>query len=152
MPVISSGRSEPTPPTCKSHAQALPPPTCSCLFSVGAYNLSLYGSTVLQGLSPYWIGVWFINHGTEGWRMLGGVMLCVTGVEALFADLGHFSIPSIGVSPASPGRGCVVDGAPLIPANLASSRIFIFCNLTARLPLIFTWVWVCPWPSRMACC
>ena len=29
--------------------------------------------------------------------MLGGVMLCITGAEALFADLGHFSIPSIGV-------------------------------------------------------
>ena len=61
------------------------------------YNLNLYGSTVLQGISPHWIAVWFINHGTNGWRMLGGVMLCITGTEALFADLGHFSIPSIRV-------------------------------------------------------
>ena len=69
----------------------------SAIFSVGVYNLNLYGSTVLQGISPHWIAVWFINHGTDGWRMLGGVMLCITGTEALFADLGHFSIPSIRV-------------------------------------------------------
>jgi hypothetical protein len=29
--------------------------------------------------------------------MLGAVMLSITGTEALFADLGHFSIKSIGV-------------------------------------------------------
>ena len=29
---------------------------------------------------------------TDGWRSLGGILLAFTGVEALFADLGAFSI------------------------------------------------------------
>ena len=41
---------------------------------------------------------YFLRTGTEGWRSLGGVLLCVTGCEALFADLGHFSRKSIQVS------------------------------------------------------
>ncbi len=41
--------------------------------------------------------IFFINHGAAAWRMLGAVMLCITGTEALFADLGHFSIRSISI-------------------------------------------------------
>ena len=29
--------------------------------------------------------------------MLGGILLCVTGTEAMFADLGHFNIKAIQV-------------------------------------------------------
>ncbi|ESR61294.1 hypothetical protein CICLE_v10014399mg [Citrus x clementina] len=31
----------------------------------------------------------------EGWLLLGGTVLCITGSEALFADLGHFNRSSI---------------------------------------------------------
>lgn len=41
---------------------------------------------------------YFLRNGKEGWRSLGGVLLCVTGCEALFADLGHFSRKSIQAS------------------------------------------------------
>ena len=45
---------------------------------------------VVQGLSPTW-GIRFLfNHGVDGWLTLGGVVLCVTGAEALYADRGHF--------------------------------------------------------------
>ena len=30
--------------------------------------------------------------------MLGGILLCVTGTEAMFADLGHFSVTAIQVA------------------------------------------------------
>lgn len=36
--------------------------------------------------------------GTEGWVSLGGVVLSITGVETMFADLGHFSSSSIKVA------------------------------------------------------
>ena len=45
---------------------------------------------VLQGLSPVWAVRFMIDHGTEGWLTLGGVVLCCTGAEALYADRGHF--------------------------------------------------------------
>jgi KUP system potassium uptake protein len=45
---------------------------------------------VVQGLSPTW-GIRFLaDHGAHAWLTLGGVVLCVTGAEALYADRGHF--------------------------------------------------------------
>jgi KUP system potassium uptake protein len=45
---------------------------------------------VLQALSPTWGARFMIDHGVKGWLTLGGVVLCVTGAEALYADRGHF--------------------------------------------------------------
>jgi KUP system potassium uptake protein len=45
---------------------------------------------VVKGLSPTY-GIRFLaDHGVDGWLTLGGVVLCVTGAEALYADRGHF--------------------------------------------------------------
>src|SRR3954466_6316374 len=52
---------------------------------------------VLQGLSPTW-GIRFLgDHGTAGYLVLGGVVLAVTGAEALYADRGHFGAAPIRV-------------------------------------------------------
>jgi KUP system potassium uptake protein len=46
--------------------------------------------SVLQAANP-WHGVsFFIQHGIAGFLTLGAVVLCVTGGEALYADMGHF--------------------------------------------------------------
>ena len=45
---------------------------------------------VLQGLSPTWGARFMIDHGVYAWLTLGGVVLCCTGAEALYADRGHF--------------------------------------------------------------
>ena len=38
----------------------------------------------------------FLSHaGSVGWLVLGGVFLCITGAEALYADMGHFGKKSI---------------------------------------------------------
>jgi KUP system potassium uptake protein len=46
--------------------------------------------SVLQGLSPSWAVRFFVTHGAYAYLMLGGVVLAVTGAEALYADRGHF--------------------------------------------------------------
>jgi KUP system potassium uptake protein len=52
---------------------------------------------VLQGLSPTW-GIRFLfDHGIAGYLVLGGVVLAVTGAEALYADRGHFGAGPIRV-------------------------------------------------------
>ena len=59
---------------------------------IGVLGLSqvLKDPAVLQGLSPSW-GVRFMaDHGVAGYLVLGGVVLAVTGAEALYADRGHF--------------------------------------------------------------
>ena len=45
---------------------------------------------MLQGLSPTWGVRFLIDHGVSGYLVLGGVVLAVTGAEALYADRGHF--------------------------------------------------------------
>jgi KUP system potassium uptake protein len=45
---------------------------------------------VLEGLSPSYGVQFFVNHGFEAFLALGGVVLAVTGAEALYADRGHF--------------------------------------------------------------
>ncbi len=45
---------------------------------------------VLQGLSPVWGARFMLDHGVDAWLALGGVVLCCTGAEALYADRGHF--------------------------------------------------------------
>ena len=45
---------------------------------------------VLQGLSPTWGARFLVDHGVAGFLTLGGVVLAVTGAEALYADRGHF--------------------------------------------------------------
>jgi KUP system potassium uptake protein len=45
---------------------------------------------VLQGLSPSWGVRFMVDHGVAAFLTLGGVVLCVTGAEALYADRGHF--------------------------------------------------------------
>jgi KUP system potassium uptake protein len=45
---------------------------------------------VLQAISPYYGAQFLLHHGVHGFLLLGSVVLCVTGAEALYADMGHF--------------------------------------------------------------
>jgi KUP system potassium uptake protein len=88
--------------------------------------LGLYGviqhPAVLAGLDPrYAIAA---LGAPSGFLLLGGVFLCVTGAEALYADMGHVGAPAIRVSwyglvlPAlvlnyAGQTGLLLDGAPI---------------------------------------
>jgi KUP system potassium uptake protein len=45
---------------------------------------------VLAALNPRYGLAYLFTHGLSGFLVLGGVFLCVTGAEALYADMGHF--------------------------------------------------------------
>jgi KUP system potassium uptake protein len=45
---------------------------------------------VLLGLDPRYAISYLAHGGFKGFAVLGGVFLCVTGAEALYADMGHF--------------------------------------------------------------
>ncbi|KAI0540024.1 potassium uptake protein [Xylaria digitata] len=66
--------------------------------SFGIYNLVNYDHSVLKAFSPYYAIHFFVRGKTEAWKMLGGILLSFTGVEALFADLGAFSMQAIQIS------------------------------------------------------
>ncbi|OEL26576.1 Potassium transporter 22 [Dichanthelium oligosanthes] len=66
--------------------------------TVGVYNLLRHDVGVLRAFNPKYILDYFRRNGRDGWVSLGGVLLCFTGTEALFADLGYFSVRSIQLS------------------------------------------------------
>ncbi|HEX3761148.1 MAG TPA: KUP/HAK/KT family potassium transporter [Kofleriaceae bacterium] len=53
---------------------------------------------VLRALSPSYGVAYFMRHGWHGFPILGVVVLCLTGGEALYADMGHFGARPIRVA------------------------------------------------------
>ena len=45
---------------------------------------------VLLAINPWYAVRFFIEHGKHGFLVLASVVLCITGGEALYADMGHF--------------------------------------------------------------
>ncbi|KAK4601437.1 hypothetical protein RGQ29_010836 [Quercus rubra] len=66
--------------------------------AVGIYNVIKWNPRVYQALSPYYVYKFFRDTGKDGWTSLAGVILCVTGTEAMFADLGYFTAASLRVT------------------------------------------------------
>jgi KUP system potassium uptake protein len=78
---------------------------------------------VLAAVNPRYAIAYLFSHGVHGFLVLGGVFLCVTGAEALYADMGHFgrrpirlawftiAFPSLLLNYAGQAA-LVLDGAP----------------------------------------
>ncbi|KAJ4955282.1 hypothetical protein NE237_012065 [Protea cynaroides] len=65
---------------------------------VGIFNLIQHDPLVLRAFNPVHIFRYFNGEPKQAWLSLGGIVLCMTGTEAMFADLGHFSVRSIQIS------------------------------------------------------
>ena len=57
--------------------------------ALGLWGIAQYPS-VLQAINPYYGARLIATNGFAGFLVLGGIFLCVTGAEALYADMGHF--------------------------------------------------------------
>lgn len=53
---------------------------------------------ILQAINPYYAFNFFMENSFHGFVILGSVVLCITGGEALYADMGHFGRKPIQVS------------------------------------------------------
>lgn len=97
---------------------------------------------VFAALNPIYGLSYLSEHGVTGFLVLGAVFLCVTGAEALYADMGHFGsrpiklawfsvvFPSLIVNYAGQAA-LVLEGAP------TDGNIFYrLCPETLLLPLI----------------
>ncbi|XP_057522652.1 potassium transporter 8-like [Amaranthus tricolor] len=69
-----------------------------CISAIGLYNIVHWNPYVYQALSPYYMYKFLRKTQRGGWMSLGGILLCMTGSEAMFADLGHFSQLSIKIA------------------------------------------------------
>jgi KUP system potassium uptake protein len=57
--------------------------------TLGAMEI-IQAPATLSALNPWYGIMLFAHHGVAAFFVLGGVVLAVTGAEALYADLGHF--------------------------------------------------------------
>ncbi|XP_020593750.1 putative potassium transporter 8 isoform X2 [Phalaenopsis equestris] len=69
-----------------------------CISALGIYNIVHWNPHVYQALSPYYMLRFLKKTKKGGWMSLGGILLCITGSEAMFADLGHFSYAAIQIA------------------------------------------------------
>ncbi|XP_058007887.1 potassium transporter 2 isoform X1 [Hevea brasiliensis] len=69
-----------------------------CISALGLYNIIHWNPHVYQALSPYYMFKFLKKTRKDGWMSLGGILLCITGSEAMFADLGHFSYAAIQIA------------------------------------------------------
>jgi len=108
---------------------------------LGIWGISRYPS-VLIAIDPRHGLSYLISGGIRGFLVLGGVFLCVTGAEALYADMGHFGagpiklawstivFPSLVLNYAGQAA-LALEGAPI------SDNIFYrLCPTFLLLPLV----------------
>jgi KUP system potassium uptake protein len=98
---------------------------------------------VLQALSPTWGARFMLDHGVAAWLALGGVVLAVTGAEALYADRGHFGATPIRMTwfaivfPAVLlnylGQGALI----LSDHKAIQNPFYLLAPSWAQLPLVF---------------
>jgi KUP system potassium uptake protein len=98
---------------------------------------------ILRALSPTYGVRFFADDGLTAFLSLGGVVLAVTGAEALYADMGHFGRSPIrrawfaAVFPALTlnylGQGALLHEHPAAAAN----PFYLLVPHWARLPMVF---------------
>jgi KUP system potassium uptake protein len=97
---------------------------------------------VLAAVNPGCAGSFLVHGGAVGWLILGGVFLCITGAEALYADMGHFGrapirrswflivLPALLISYAGQ-IGLMFDGGPI-----QGNPFFLLAPSWAVYPLV----------------
>ncbi|XXG80655.1 hypothetical protein AAC387_Pa09g1471 [Persea americana] len=60
--------------------------------SIGLFNFFKHDPSVIKALYPKYIIDYFRRNKKDAWISLGGIILCTTGAEALFAHVGLLSI------------------------------------------------------------
>ncbi|DBA78607.1 hypothetical protein WJX77_006388 [Trebouxia sp. C0004] len=63
--------------------------------TIGVYNIIKWQPDIFKAVSPSYAVRYFQSGSRGAWLSLGGCVLCITGSEAMFADMGHFSHKSI---------------------------------------------------------
>ena len=61
---------------------------------LGVYNI-IKAPQILAAINPYYAISFMIEHAKLAFVVLGSVVLVLTGVEALYADMGHFGVRPI---------------------------------------------------------
>ncbi|XP_058106790.1 probable potassium transporter 13 isoform X2 [Magnolia sinica] len=110
-----------------------------CISGVGIYNMIHWNPSIVKALSPYYAYNFFKKAGKDGWKSLGGIVLCITGAEAMFADLGHFSKLSIRIAFTGVVYPCLILAYMGEAAFLSKNRADIQRSFFKAIPEAIFW-------------
>ncbi|GAV64128.1 K_trans domain-containing protein [Cephalotus follicularis] len=110
-----------------------------CISGVGIYNIFRWNPGVFRALSPYYIYNFFRKTGKAGWSSLGGIVLCITGTEAMFANLGHFTRLSVRVAFTGVVYPCLVFAYMGEAAYLSKHKADINSSFYKAIPEAIFW-------------
>jgi len=112
------------------------------LAALGVANIIAHPE-ILGILNPLWALKFFTYNPKLAFLALGSVFLCVTGAEALYADMGHFGRKAINFSWLTLVYPCLVlnymgQGALLLSdPHAAINPFYLLAPESLRLPLVF---------------
>ena len=98
--------------------------------------------TILRGLSPTYAAQFIVAHPKTTFVAMGAIVLCITGAEALYADMGHFGRPPIRrawffvVFPALTLEYLGQGGLILHQPSTISNPFFLLLPSWGRLPMV----------------
>jgi len=114
----------------------------AALAALGLPNI-LSHPDIVGIINPYWAVRFFTYNPKLAFLALGSVFLCVTGAEALYADMGHFGRKAINFSWLVLVYPCLVlnymgQGALLLTnPQAAVNPFYLLAPTSLRLPLVF---------------
>ena len=50
---------------------------------IGLYNTIHWDWTILRAISPHYWVIFLVHEGSDGWRLPGSIVLCITGASLL---------------------------------------------------------------------
>jgi KUP system potassium uptake protein len=113
--------------------------------AIGALGLwgVLQNPSVLRAINPYYGLHLLATNGFNGFLVLGGIFLCATGAEALYADMGHFGKAPIRLSwswlvfPSLLLNYAGQSAIALNGASIANNVFYRMCPGPLLIPLVF---------------
>eukprot|EP00250_Pteridium_aquilinum_P021420 c25118_g1_i2 orf=1850-3865(+) len=96
---------------------------------IGIWNIVKYDLSVFRAFNPAYAYYLFARNKKNAWYILGGLVLCITGGEAMFADLGNYRLKSLQIAFATVVYPCLLlsymgQAAYLVQNPLAVSDAF----------------------------
>lgn len=102
----------------------------------------LHHPNIYLAFNPAYAVHYLMDNGFQAFLVLGGIFLCVTGAEALYADMGHVGAPSIRIAwyglvfPALVLNYAGQTALLLAGAPADSNLFYLLCPKPYLLPLI----------------
>ncbi|MCO5582928.1 hypothetical protein L7F22_036831 [Adiantum nelumboides] len=106
---------------------------------IGIWNIIKYDPSIFRAFNPVYMYYLFSQNKSKAWYILGGLVLCITGGEAMFADLGNYRLKSLQIAFAGVVYPCLLlsymgQAAYLVKNPLAVSDVFY-----SSLPGVLYW-------------